>query len=149
VSLKDIQQLAIDVLAKLPFESLKDVLKNLLNVIEEQTSEVKTLKEENQRYKDEINRLKGEKGKPVIKPPVKPNHQAPDGDEHKKESKPRHTGLKCSKLKKLKATRTETIPIDRNKLPADAVSNSTRPTPFPLLVEMIRARPLQPMNIAA
>ena len=40
----------------------------LLNLVEEVVSETTTLRQENQALRDEINRLKGEQGKPTIKP---------------------------------------------------------------------------------
>ncbi len=43
----------------------------LLNLVEEVVSENTTLRQENQALKDEINRLKGEQGKPNITPNTK------------------------------------------------------------------------------
>ena len=42
--------------------------KLLLNIIEEQATTIKELREDNQQLKDGLNRLKGEQGKPSIKP---------------------------------------------------------------------------------
>lgn len=46
---------------------IKSAFTLLFNVIEELNSKNKTLIEENQRLRDEVNRLKGEHGKPDIK----------------------------------------------------------------------------------
>lgn len=47
----------------------------LLNLVEEVVSENMTLRQENQALKDEINRLKGEHGKPTITPNTKKGDQ--------------------------------------------------------------------------
>ena len=49
----------------------KKVMSVLLNLIEELASENARLRQENQALKDEINRLKGEQGKPEIKANVR------------------------------------------------------------------------------
>ena len=116
--LKDIKSWAIDRLAKLPLEPLQEVLKSLLNAVEELTAKNNGLTEENQKLKDEINRLKGEKGKPEIKPSKDLSRDEPP--ESKKDPKARRTGLKCSKLDRITITRSRKIPIDRSQLPADA-----------------------------
>ncbi|MCP5007622.1 MAG: transposase, partial [Planctomycetes bacterium] len=72
------------------------------------------LKAENQKLKDEINRLKGEKGKPDIKP--KANQ---DKDTIDKKRKPKKKWKKQSKLDKVKIDETETIRYD-GELPEDA-----------------------------
>ena len=119
MSLKDIQQLAIDLLAKLPFDPLKDVLKTLLNTVEEQTSENSQLKDENQKLRDEINRLKGEKGKPEIK-------QVANAPEGKTSPKPHPKGVKSAKREEITITRSQRIPVDRAALPEDAQNKGTR-----------------------
>ena len=48
-------------------ESMRQTVEVLLNLIEQLELKVKGLESENQRLKDEINRLKGEEGKPEIK----------------------------------------------------------------------------------
>ncbi len=48
-------------------EQLRDFVKALLNVLEAQQAEIKTLRDENQQLRDEIKRLKGEKGQPKFK----------------------------------------------------------------------------------
>lgn len=61
MSIKDIQKLAIDLLAKLPFDPLKDVLKTLLNTVEEKTTENDQLQGENQKLRGQpTQRRKGE-----------------------------------------------------------------------------------------
>jgi regulator of replication initiation timing len=49
-------------------ESLRQVVRHLMNVVETLSAKVAELTEENQRLRDENNRLKGEQGKPRILP---------------------------------------------------------------------------------
>lgn len=56
-------------------ETTKELFKTFLNFIEIQQETVQSLKKENQELKDEINRLKGEKGKPNIKASKKDSPQ--------------------------------------------------------------------------
>ena len=53
-------------------EGARRAIIRLLNLVEEMASETRGLREENQRLRDEIHRLKGEQGKPRIKPNKKP-----------------------------------------------------------------------------
>ena len=53
-------------------EAVKAILNHLCNLVEALYQENLVLKVENQRLKDEINRFKGEKGKPDIKPKSSP-----------------------------------------------------------------------------
>jgi len=47
-------------------EHLRQALTIVLNTVEQQQLEIQRLKQDNQQLKDEINRLKGEQGKPNI-----------------------------------------------------------------------------------
>ncbi len=51
-------------------DAIKNLIILLLNTIDSQARSVQNLQIENQELKDEINRLKGEKGKPKISPNV-------------------------------------------------------------------------------
>ena len=51
-------------------DSIRNLITLLLNVIESQSQIIEELRKENQSLKDEINRLKGEKGKTKISPNV-------------------------------------------------------------------------------
>jgi hypothetical protein len=66
--------------------------------------------------RDEINRLKGEQGKPKIRG----NKASTDlsSEKHRRESKPHQ---KRSKQGRLKIDRKEIAKVDRERLPADAV----------------------------
>ena len=56
-------------------ENALDVIRKLLNLVEALRQENLELKRQNQELRDEIKRLKGEQGKPKIKPNQKPPGQ--------------------------------------------------------------------------
>lgn len=67
-------------------EQAREGIIGLLNLVEEMSQTIQALQVENQRLKDEINRLKGEQGQP----PIKPNHSAaPTNYSSEKERKTR------------------------------------------------------------
>ena len=111
------------------FEVLDPALKvtfNLfLNKIEEQEKFIKQLQLKNQQLQDENNRLKGEQGKPDIRP------QTPSKDiSSEAERKPlNQEKTKKSKAKnhKIKIDRIEKCKLDKSTLPADAVFKGYRP----------------------
>jgi hypothetical protein len=118
----DIKNLNID---KIDFNN-HDVIRNLfiisLNVIESLSKNVEELRTENQSLKDEINRLKGEKGKPKISPNVPDKEkdiQAPILTKKKIWSK-------SSKKPRIKIDRTEEKYVDTSLLPPDAVHKGYR-----------------------
>ena len=64
----------------------KVILKQLLNVLETFTKENKELKQLIQALRDEISRLKGEKGKPQIKPNNNNNNNNDNGNDTQNEN---------------------------------------------------------------
>lgn len=101
----------------------REVVRQLLNIIEAQAAEIATLRAENQQLRDENARLKGGSGKPNIKPSVQP----PPTD-HSSEAE-RHTRTPRGKPKKnetLTVTREERCVVDRATLPEGARFNGTR-----------------------
>jgi len=97
-------------------ESIKNLIKLLLNVIESQSKNIEELRKENQSLKDEINRLKGEKGKPKFSPNVPEKIESPQSQtiENKK------NWSKTAKKPRIKIDRTEIKDIDKSILPPDA-----------------------------
>ena len=80
-------------------EGAKIAIRLLLNVIEDFQSQLLSLREENQRLRDEINRLKGEQGKPKIKgntskPP--PTNHSSEAERH--QSRKRHKRSKKAEI---------------------------------------------------
>lgn len=113
-ALKDAQ---VNMDALLP--SLRQFLTLLFNKIEEQANEISTLKMENQKLRDEVNRLKGEQGKPGIRPQT----SSKDFSSEKERKDPLKSKQKKSKAKNHKITvnRTQRCSVDKSKLPVDAV----------------------------
>ena len=114
--------------SKLDLEpEIRQILVQLLNHIEILTTELNKLKEENQRLRDEIARLKGGKGKPDIKA-----NRADDNKEDKKKAKKRKSGSgKDSKNRKprnqrIKIDREEIVRLERTELPDDVVVHGYR-----------------------
>ena len=99
----------------------KLVVETLLNLVESLHSELLKESTEKQLYKDEVNRLKGEQGKPKIKSKKRSNQDISSEKERKRiEPKTaRKARLKAkSKLKIHKAIKRK---VDKSTLPSDAV----------------------------
>lgn len=100
-------------------ENTRELIKRLLDMIEELSAEVRDLRAEVQRLRDENNRLKGEQGKPDIR--GKKTVQAPKED-HSSEAERHQTRQRHKKRKKsdLHIDREEILKVDQERLPADA-----------------------------
>ena len=99
-------------------ENARELVKRLLNMIEQLNTDLRRSQAEIQRLRDEVNRLKGEQGKPNIKG----NNSKPPATDHSSE-KERHTARPRHKSKKkteIKIDREEVLKVDRAGLPADA-----------------------------
>jgi len=95
-------------------EAVKAILNHLSNLVEALYQENLALKAGNQRLKDEINRLKGQEGKPDIKPKSSTENNKPD-----KKRKRKKKWKKQSKLDKVKIDDSKTIKYE-GLLPDDA-----------------------------
>ena len=100
--------------------SKPETQKELLNILETLASMVISLKQENQDLKDEINRLKGEQGKPNIKPNTKdkPNDEN-SSTPGKMETGEKKIWNKGSKKDKIKIDKTEVVELNTTNLPSD------------------------------
>jgi hypothetical protein len=101
----------------------RQVIAQLLNLIETLVAENQALRAENQQMRDELARLKGGSGKPDVKPPT----PAPPPPDHSSEAqrrtpKPRQKGRKIGILA---PTRTEHCVVDPTRLPPDAIRHDT------------------------
>jgi hypothetical protein len=94
-----------------------DCIKKLLNLIETLNQEILELKGQNQELRDEINRLKGEQGKPTIKPNKKDPGQYSSEKERKKPKKRK----KRSKKDRIKTHERQICSVDKALLPQDAL----------------------------
>lgn len=109
---------------------------SLIRIINELTTRIQNLEEENQELKnliqamkDEIRRLKGEKGQPAIKPSL-PNDLP--AEKKQRQSK------KWKKSKKtITITRRERLPINKELLPEDARYKGTRR----IIIQDLRVEP--------
>jgi hypothetical protein len=101
----------------------RQLIGQLLNLIETLVAENQALRAETQQLRDEVARLKGGSGKPDIKPATAP---APPGDhsseQQRRTPKPRQKGRK---LAILVPTRTHRCVVDPALLPPDAIRSGT------------------------
>ena len=100
-------------------ENARQLVEILLNQIEELSASLRDARVEIQQLRDEINRLKGEQGKPDIKgnvpQPAVTNHSS---EKERQTTRERH---KKSKKTSLVIHREEVATLDRESLPADAI----------------------------
>jgi hypothetical protein len=110
---------------KLPLDSIEDpkvkeTIQALFNLIEQQAETIRSQAHEIQRLRNENNRLKGEQGKPDVKPRNRNQDQNISSEEERRQpQKPK--GNKDSKNDKIKIDRTEVCDVDKSTLPKDAV----------------------------
>jgi hypothetical protein len=98
-------------------DQAREAIGLLLNLVEELKQENMILREQVQELRDEVNRLKGEQGKPPIKP-GKPG----GGGDHSSEQE-RHRPKKRRRRRKaqqIRIDREEKLQIERSELPEDA-----------------------------
>ena len=96
-------------------EGLRQIVMYLMNMVENLSAKVAEQAEEIQRLRDENNRLKGEQGKPNIRP-NKPKTDL-SSEKERRQSKPHHKSSKQAK-----------IPIDREVVRHSSTQSSCLPT---------------------
>jgi len=99
-------------------ENARELIGQLMNLVEKVSADLRDAQVENQRLRDENNRLKGEQGKPKIKgntskPP--PTNHSSENERHK--SRQRH---KRSKKAEIQIDREQVVEVDPTVLPKDA-----------------------------
>src|SRR4028118_1083699 len=104
-------------LTSLPDERTRTLVVGLLNLIENLSSDLRTAQAEIQRLRDETNRLKGEQGKPLIKPTA-PRSSADHSSEQERHRPVER--VKRGKRDRIAIDRTQELPLDPDTLPADA-----------------------------
>ena len=99
-------------------ENARELIRQVLNLVEKLSADMRDLQVENQRLRDEVNRLKGEQGKPSIKgntPKPPPNNHSSENERH--QPRQRH---KKSKNAKIQIDREQVVDVDPSVLPKDA-----------------------------
>ena len=96
-------------------EGARTAIMALLNLVEELKGDNASLREEVQRMRDEIARLKGEQGKPEVKgSKKKEDHSSEEERRQKKKWKKRE------KKSEISIQREQKLEVDKSELPADA-----------------------------
>ena len=103
--------------------NLKAAFILLLNIVEQFLSKTEKLQEENRQLKDEINRLKGEQGRPTIRAQRRERVDFSSEQERKEDHPDEKKGLQTRQGKKrnLSIDRQETRKMDQTELPSDAI----------------------------
>ena len=96
---------------------LRSFIVILSNSYEKAMTTILELKKENQLLKDEIAILKGEQGKPDIKPKTKSIDYSSNKQLHKNKQR-----TKSTRKNKIKIDKIVVCPLDKNELPADAIN---------------------------
>ena len=104
-------------LSSIEDERARALIVRLLNLLETVSSDLRLAQAEIQRLRDENNRLKGEQGKPKIKPDTPPASPAHSSEVERR--RPVQRG-KRSKRDTLSIDREQTLRVDPTLLPPDA-----------------------------
>jgi len=105
-------------LSRIQDENARKLIARLLNLVEKLTADLRDAQAEIQRLRDEVNRLKGEQGKPKIKgntPKPPPIHHS--SEEERRKPRQRH---KSSKKAEITIHREQVVEVDRASMPEDA-----------------------------
>ena len=117
---KILRNISDDLVAGVRDDAARRAILALLRVVEIDAETIRQLKEEVQRLRDENNRLKGEQGKPNIRPKNKNKSRDVSSERERKGKKGKRNRTRVSKKDQIKVDRTEVCELDRNQLPADA-----------------------------
>ena len=125
MNLQEIKKTSIKSLLKNPLAELENIFKTLLNNADEMENENDTLKEKLRQLTDEINRLKGEKGRPNIRP-KKEDKKIDNNDDDKKKDKGHSGRGKNKKKKEVEVHTKKIVSPDKQTLPKDAQYKGSR-----------------------
>jgi Transposase IS66 family len=106
-------------LSSIADERARQLVQQLLNVLEDVMADLRAAQAENQRLRDELNRLKGEQGAPAIKA----NTPQPPPKDHSSEQERRKpkTWSKGRKTDRIAIDREQVVQVDPTQLPSEAV----------------------------
>ena len=96
----------------------RELVRQLLNLLEDVMTDLRVAQAENQRLRDEINRLKGEQGRPTIKS-NQPQPPSPDHSSEQERRKPKGWS-KGRKIDRISIDREQVVQVDPDCLPPDA-----------------------------
>ena len=99
-------------------ENARELIRQLLNLVEKLSADLRDAQVEIQHLRDEVNRLKGEQGKPKIKgntPKPSPSNHSSENERHK--TRQRH---KKSKKAEIQINREQVVEVAPSVLPKDA-----------------------------
>jgi hypothetical protein len=99
-------------------ERMRTLIVRLLNLIADLSSDLRDAQAEIQRLRDETNRLKGEQGKPTIKPPSPPSPPVDYSSEPERHRRVERG--KRGKRQPITIHREDILMVDRSILPPDA-----------------------------
>ena len=99
-------------------EKTRELVKGLLNFIEQLSSSLREARAEIQKLRDENNRLKGEQGKPEIKANVVKASKERSSEKERHKPRERHGKKKQASIV---IDREEVVKVDQAVLPADAI----------------------------
>jgi hypothetical protein len=119
---QDVSHLNADHLDLIHLEKIRAQTRSPSDIIDIQDHIIKKLKEVNQQLRDEVARLKGEKGKPKILPNV-PDIPRDNSNHQVGKSK---TWKKKAKRTRVKIDRVQKFCVDRSILPDDAIPKGFR-----------------------
>jgi len=96
----------------------RELVRQLLNLLEDIMADLRVAHAENQRLRDEINRLRGEQGRPTIKS----NQPQPPSTDHSSEHERRKPKgwSKGRKMDRIAIDREQVVQVDPDCLPPDA-----------------------------
>jgi hypothetical protein len=103
-------------LSSIPDERTRQLIVRLLNLIETMSTDLRAAQAEIQHLRDEINRLKGEQGKP----PTKPNTPPPPDHSSEAERRMPRDRVKRAKNVRITIDREQVLTLDPVALPPDA-----------------------------
>jgi regulator of replication initiation timing len=100
-------------------ETIRKQIRQLLNLVEKLSADLRALREENQALRDENNHLKGEQGKPKIKANQTASKETSkhSSETERKQKRKRHPS---SKKGEIKISRQEVVKVRAEELPVDA-----------------------------
>jgi hypothetical protein len=104
-------------LTSIPDQGTRELVVRLLNLIETLAADLRTAQAEIQHLRDENNRLKGEQGRPTIKPGAKPTTTDHSSEPERRQSR---SWKKGRKVQQVQIDREQVLRVDPAILPPDA-----------------------------